>query len=142
MISKMLCLLLSLFIAAARCTGSTHAKHTRDSTILCGMQYADIDKDGRLSRAEVTLIRYLALGNFRQLKAAGLWVAENVFHKRTPVTVDKIFDDCDYNKDGYITFDDYVMMQDTCLNDAGKIDDTHYYVCEQGEAGIFDDASL
>lgn len=137
--------MLSLFlfsIALVHGIGNQHARHTRDGTILCGMKYADIDGDGRLSKAEVTVIRYVALGRFRQAKAAGLWIAERVFGVRTPVTVDQIFDDCDYDKDGYITFQDYGMMQNTCLNTQGKIDDTHAYVCEQGETGLFDDVTL
>ena len=115
---------------------------TREETIMCGMKYSDLDRDGRLSTAEVTKMRYYALGSFRQAKAGALWVAERVFGVRTPITVAQIFADCDANNDGYITFEDYAQMRDTCLDSQGKIDDAYHYICEQGDMGIFAHVTL
>lgn len=115
------------------------ANQTAEGAIACGMQYADIDKDGRLSHREVEVIRDLALGTVR---AAAVWLASKVPLLRDEVSVEQIFDDCDYDGDGYITMDDFQHSRATCLETPGKVSDGYEWVCEKGAKGVFKHAKL
>lgn len=112
---------------------------TAEGAIACGMLYADIDKDGRLSHREVEVIRDLALG---KVLAAGVWIASKLPGLRDAVSVEQIFDDCDHDGDGYITMDDFQHSRATCLETPGKINDGYKWVCEQGRRGVFKHAKL
>lgn len=112
---------------------------TAESAIECGMKYADIDKDGRLSRREVEIIRDIALG---PVGAAGVWLASKVPLLKKQVSVEQIFHDCDYNHDHFITRDDFDHMRATCLNTPGKISDAYVWICDQGDKGVFKNAKL
>ena len=116
-----------------------HEVHTAEGAIQCGMQYADIDKDGRLSHREVEVIRDLALG---KVLAAGVWLASKLPLLRDAVSVEQIFDDCDHDSDGFITLDDFEHSRATCLETPGKVSDAYKWVCDQGRAGVFDHAKL
>lgn len=107
---------------------------TAEGAIKCGMQYADLDKDGRLSVREVEVIRDFAL--------PVLWLASKVPLLERAVSVKQIFRDCDYNRDGFITYDDFEHMRATCLETPGKIADAYKYVCDKGAAGAFRHAKL
>ena len=119
--------------------GVHHKPRTAEGAIACGMKYADIDKDGVLSRREVEVIRDLALGKFL---AAGVWLASKLPVLRDAVSVQQIFDDCDHDGDGFISMDDFEHSRATCLETPGKIDDGYKWVCEQGARGVFDNAKL
>lgn len=113
---------------------------TAEGAIKCGMQYADIDKDGRLSLREVEVIRDLALGPFR---ATGVWLASKVPLLKNMVSVKQIFHDCDAPpRDGFITYEDFTHMRATCLNTPGKVSDAYEWVCDKGDAGVFQHAKL
>jgi hypothetical protein len=107
---------------------------TAEGAIECGMKYADIDKDGRLSRHEVEVIRDLALGPVR---AAGVWLASKLPLLKNAVSVEQIFRDCDYNHDHFITRDDFDHMRATCLETPGKVSDAYEWICDKGDAGVF-----
>ncbi len=112
---------------------------TAEGAIECGMKYADIDKDGRLSRREVEVIRDLALGPVR---AAGVWLASKVPLLNDAVSVEKIFRDCDYNHDHFITRDDFDHMRATCLETPRKVSDAYKWICDKGDEGVFAHAKL
>ena len=135
--------LLAYFQADAAALRIVHGAPPREMTaegaIDCGMQYADIDKDGRLSIAEVEVIRDLAVG---PVGAAGIWVASKLPILSKFVSVKQIFRDCDYDRDGYITREDFEHMRATCLETPGKIADAYKWVCDQGATGLFANAQL
>lgn len=112
---------------------------TAEETIACGMQYADIDKDGRISLREVEVIRDLALG---RVLAAGYWLASRVPLLDEMITTKQIFVDCDFDKDNYITMADFAKMRATCLNTPKKINDADVWICQQGPKGVFAHAKL
>lgn len=107
---------------------------TAEGAIECGMKYADLDKDGRLSLREVKAIRDTLLGPVGRV---GYWLASKLPVIGDMISVQQIFDDCDYNHDGYITRDDFERMRATCLNTPGKVGDAYKYVCDKGDAGAF-----
>ena len=114
-------------------------QQTAEGAVACGMQYADIDKDGRLSRGEVKVIRDLALGFFL---ASGVRLAEKIPGVRNYVSIEQIFDDCDFDGDGYITMADFERSRSTCLETPGKVEDAYKWVCDKGANGAFRHAKL
>lgn len=134
-------LLLSLASAVTILRAPAPRTLTAEGAIECGMKYADIDKDGRLSRREVEVIRDLALGPVR---AAGVWLASKLPIKkvRDAVSVEQIFRDCDYNHDHFITRDDFDHMRATCLETPSKVSDAYEWICDKGDAGAFKHAKL
>lgn len=124
----------SVNIVRAPAAPAADRVQTAEGAIKCGMQYADIDKDGRLSVREVEVIRDFAL--------PVVWLASKVPLLKNFVSVKQIFRDCDYNRDGFITYDDFEHMRATCLETPGKVADAYKYVCDKGAAGAFRHAKL
>ena len=116
-----------------------HKPHTPEAAIECGMKYADLNHDGGLSVAEVTVIRRLALG---AVLNAGVSLLEHVPLIGQKITVEQIFRDCDANKDGLITMTDFEHMRATCLETKGKVDDVMAWVCQPGAKGAFANAKI
>jgi len=116
---------------------------TAEEAIACGMKYADIDQDGRLSLPEVKIIRDLAIGDeYGNVGVALYHLASKIPRLNELISVKRIFADCDYDKDWFITMDDFKHMRATCLEQPGKVADAVKFICDKGAAGVFKNAKL
>lgn len=135
-------LVLALVVSASgekRALFKQQKPRTAEGAIACGLKYGDIDKDGAISVAEFKVIRDLALG---PIEAPLVHLAEKASLLPHRLSVAKVFEDCDFDKDGIITMQDFQKMRATCLETQGKVDDMYHYICKKGTEGVFDHAKL
>jgi hypothetical protein len=117
--------------------------YTAEEAIACGMKHADIDRDGRLSLAEIKIIRDLAIRDeYSGIGVAIYHLASKIPKLNELISVKKIFADCDYDKDWFIDMKDFERMRATCLNKPEKIEDAVKWICDKGAAGVFKNAKL
>lgn len=107
-----------------------HPQMTREGAIACGLRYTDVDPvDGVVTRHELEVARYRALGKWSWFGAPLLWAGEATGQVES---VDQVLANCDANHDGVIDAEDYAASAATCLNSDKKIEEVYKYVCLPG----------
>ena len=113
---------LCLIVLIAATARSIPQRNTRQFAYECSEHYTDgiLDgrRDGKATRAEVEEVRKQGLGWMR-------FVGELAGY-----TTDKVFRDCDGNRDGVLTRDDWPVSPE-CLMNQQEIDNCVYYICKQ-----------
>lgn len=81
---------------------------SREDAIVCIGKYVDTNHDQVISQGELSRARQKYLGSFLRL-------VSYVVSWKVDVSSKKVLQDCDYNKDGRFTADDFRNATKTCL---------------------------
>lgn len=102
-----------LFLATLLCFASSifadEECPSREDCMECVMKYCDVNNDMRIDLEEI----YAA-------KARYLTWYERVLAWGTGQSAERMLQLCDYDKDGFISHDDFVNSEETCLSDCFK----------------------
>lgn len=105
-------LLLFLFICASHSWGiwgfDTACGWTRQNALNCFRKHIDTDHDDIITQSELDVAREKYMPRWMKV---GQWLGSFVVNASTA----KVLEDCDYDKDGIFTTDDWMHASKTCL---------------------------
>jgi len=130
------CLLAVAHVTSDNLIDVDSGARTRQGAIECSLPFVDVDGDGRASKQEVQRAHYMAMGRFRHVLSALEWIVRKVPLVNLE-TVDQVMEDCDYDKDGFISRADYDKTTNSCLNNQRKIELVYDWLCVPGAKGDF-----
>lgn len=112
---------------AENARGFETCRYQRKDAIACSVRYADTDRDGHISEAEVEAMMQRYLSAPMRL---GAWLAATFKRESAGTIVRK----CDYDGDGLISRSDFELSFDTCLNKCAKVELFFSLICNKALA--------
>ena len=99
---------------AQRDPAPEECKYTRDQALKCFEHYIDNNNDNRISRREMQY----AINHYLSRSQQQMFIS-----------ADDFLHDCDRNRDGYVTTDDFEKSQKKCLASCDTITQFIHYIC-------------